>query len=42
MLDDYSHVDGATKAVDEFLYKNSHLKLKQRGSLRPISYIQIP
>ena len=42
MLDDYSHVEGATKAVDEFLFHNSNLKLNQKGILRPVSFIQIP
>ena len=42
MLDDYSHVDGATQAVDEFLRDNNNLKLQQKGSLRPVTYIQIP
>ena len=42
LLDDYSHVEGATKAIDEFLLR-SHSKfiLKSLGTHRKIFYFQI-
>lgn len=39
LIDDYNQVDGANKAVDEFLMSNKNLKLKKLNFLYAPSYI---
>ena len=39
LVDDYNIVDGATKAVDEFLIENKKLTLKKLNLLPNPSYI---
>ena len=41
LIDDYSTVEGATKAVDEFLKKNKKLKLNKLKFYQQPSYIEV-
>ena len=41
LIDDYSTVEGATKAVDEFLKKNRKLKLNKLKFYQQPSYIEV-
>ena len=41
LSDDYSTVEGATKAVDEFLKKNKKLKLNKLKFYQQPSYIEV-
>ena len=39
LIDDYSSVDGATKAIDQFLKKNKKLKIKKLSFYKVPSFI---
>lgn len=41
LLDDYTGVEGATRAIDEFIKKNKKLKLKKLSFYKLPSYIEI-
>ena len=41
LLDDYTGVEGATRAIDEFLRKNKKLKLQKLSFYKLPSYIVI-